>query len=456
MDFSQAKLAFSSQRDHFYEVKRKSIEFRKLQLKNLKASILKHEKDIYKALYLDLKKSEQEVFFTELGIVLNEIDYFLSNIHRWSRNRSVATPFYLFPSESYIRYEPRGVCLIVVPFNYPFQLCFLPLIGAIGAGNCAMIKGSEQTLHTNEVIKKILQDGFSSNYICFLEGDRELSSQVVCLPFDLIFFTGSSHTGKKIMMAAAENLTPVVLELGGKSPCLVHFSANLKLAAKRIVWGKFVNAGQTCIAPDFLVVHQSVKEILLPLLVDEIESFFGKDALRSPFYGKIIDFPAYERILRLIDKTKIFYGGEVREEDLFISPTILVDVDKTSALAHEEIFGPVLPIWTFDTMDDIKQILPKESPLALYVFGSKKWTRDILEMFPSGGACINDVLIHVSNKYLPFGGVGQSGLGSYHGHKSFTTFSHERSIVEASTWFDLIFRYPPYLFFSWIKKLFRL
>lgn len=432
-----------------------SIEYRKLQLKNLKTSILKYENEIYESLYLDLKKAEQEVFFTELGIVLNEIDYFLSNLDRWSRNQYVATPFYLFSSSSHIRYEPRGVCLILVPFNYPFQLCFLPLIGAIGAGNSCIIKGSEKTPHTNKVMAKIIENCFSSHYVCFLDGSIELSAQLVGFPFDLIFFTGSGHTGRKVMKAAAENLTPVILELGGKSPCIVDSSANLKLAAKRIVWGKFINAGQTCIAPDFLVVHKSILDLLLPLIIDEIENLFGTDASQSPYYGKIIDLPAYERILELIDENKVVYGGKVKKEELFISPTILVDIDITLAIAQEEIFGPLLPIWTFDTMDDLKQILPKESPLALYVFGSAEWSNIILDTFSSGGACINDVLIHASNKKLPFGGVGKSGIGNYHGHKSFLAFSHERSILEASTWLDLVFRYPPYPFYPWIKKLFR-
>lgn len=455
MEISSLNTIFNQQKSFFNNQNTLSIHFRKNQLRKLKTAILEHEKELYGALKNDLNKSEEEAFFTEIGIVLNEIDYFISKIHCWSQDTSVSTPIFLLPSQSYIRYEPRGLCLIIVPFNYPIQLSLLPLIGAIGAGNCAIIKGSEHTTHTNFILSKIITTLFSKDYIAFIEGDSAISMHLTKLPFDFIFFTGSSQVGKMVLKSAAENLVPTVLELGGKSPCIVDASANIDLAAKRIVWGKFMNAGQTCVAPDFVVVHKTIANKFLVRLRIEIEKSFGNDASSSPYYGKIIHAQAYDRIMKLIEKKNIYYGGQGNKESLFISPTILTDFAETSQIIEEEIFGPILPIYIYENLDDLKNLLPSEKPLALYVFGDEKWSQTILRLFPSGGACINDVLIHVSNKHLPFGGVGYSGMGNYHGKKSFLTFSHERSIMKSPTWIDIIFRYPPYPLYKWMKKLFR-
>lgn len=446
--FYDQKLFFSSQ-------KTKDIDFRKQQLGKLKSAILANEEDIYTSLFLDLHKSKQESFFTEVGLVLNEIDLFISKLNSWSSEKSVFSPFYLLPSRSYIQYNPLGICLIIVPFNYPFQLAFLPLVAAIGAGNCAIVKGSEHTPHTNKVIHKIISTCFDSNYVCFIEGDKAVSEELVRLPFDLIFFTGSTTVGKKVMAAAAENITPVILELGGKSPCIVDKTANLTIAARRIAWGKFINAGQTCIAPDYLIVHNDIVGDFLPILTSEIEKFYTNDSTESPFYGRIINDIAWERLKRMLNENEIYYGGKSDMSNLYISPTILYPISPDSPSMSQEIFGPILPVLIFENDRDLESLYPKEKPLSLYVFGSSSWARKILARFPSGGACINDTVVHFSNKNLPFGGVGASGMGHYHGKAGFLAFCHSRGIVRSYNWIDLTFRYPPYKLFNWIKSVFR-
>jgi aldehyde dehydrogenase (NAD+) len=445
---------FSIQKSFFSTQKSRPINFRLEKLRLLKKSILTFEEEIYAALYADLKKSKEESFFSEIGIVLNELDYFISKLNSWSKPTRVSTPIFLLPSKSYIQYDPLGLCLIIAPFNYPFQLALLPLIGAIGSGNCAIVKGSEHTPNTNEVLKKIFSS-FDSDHLAFLCGDAEQSRELVKLPFDKIFFTGSTAVGKKVLAAAAENLTPVVLELGGKSPCIVDKSADIKLSARRIVWGKFMNAGQTCIAPDFVLVHTSVHDALINAMIKEIEELYGVDSSLSPHYGKIIHEKAWDRLVDLIDENKVKYGGKFDKSTLFISPTILDNVEINDKCMREEIFGPILPILTYENEEDLPIFLSKEKPLAMYVFGSISWAQSIINKFPSGGACINDTMIHFSNSKLPFGGIGASGLGHYHGYTSFLCFSHQRSIMQSFTWIDLFFRYPPFRHFALIKHLFR-
>jgi aldehyde dehydrogenase (NAD+) len=455
MERTTLNTIFSAQKELFFGEKTKDVVFRKAHLKKLKSAILENENEIYSSLFLDLHKSKEESFFTEVGLVLNEIDLFVSNLSAWASDKSVLSPLYLLPSSSFIKYEPLGVCLNIVPFNYPFQLTFLPLVAAIGAGNCAIVKGSEHTPNTNKIIAKIIASCFEPSYICFIEGEKNVSEELVRLPFDLIFFTGSTAVGKKVMSAAAENLTPVILELGGKSPCIVDKTANLTLAARRIVWGKFINAGQTCIAPDFLIVHSSIIDDFLVLLVNEIELLYSKNSITSPYYGRIINNVAFEKLVNLLDEKEIYFGGQVDKSKLYISPTILYPVSLDCKAMQEEIFGPILPILTFDNDSDLDKYYPKNKPLSLYLFGDNSWARKILNRFPSGGACINDTVIHFSNKKLPFGGVGASGMGHYHGKSGFLAFSHQRGVVRSYNWIDLTFRYPPYTLFNWIKKLFR-
>lgn len=456
MEKYNLNLLFSNQKSFFASQKTKEVAFRKANLLKLKSTILDNENEIYSGLFLDLHKSKEESFFTELGLVLNEIDLFVSHLNSWASDKSVFSPLYLLPSSSYIRYDPLGVCLNIVPFNYPFQLTLLPLVAAIGAGNCAIIKGSEQTPNTNKIIAKIISFCFDPCYVCFIEGDKNVSEDLVRLPFDLIFFTGSTTVGKKVMAAAAENLTPVILELGGKSPCIVDNTADLALAARRIVWGKLINSGQTCIAPDFLIVHNSIVKDFLILLVKEIELLYSLDSSTSPFYGRIINMVAYERLVNLIEEKEIYYGGKSDKSNLYLSPTILYPVSLDCKAMQEEIFGPILPVLTFEKDSDLDTLYPKEKPLSLYLFGNNSWAQKILDRFPSGGACINDTVIHFSNKNLPFGGVGASGMGNYHGKAGFLAFSHQRGVVRSYNWIDLAFRYPPYSLFKWIKKLFRL
>lgn len=456
MEKYEIKLLFSNQKALFSSQKTKEIAFRKTHLLKLKSAILEYEDEIYSSLFLDLHKSKEESFFTEVGLVLNEIDLFVSNLSAWASDKSVLSPLYLLPSTSYIKYDPLGVCLNIVPFNYPFQLTFLPLVASIGAGNCSMVKGSEHSPNTNKIIAKIIASCFEPNYVCFIEGDKNVSEELVHLPFDLIFFTGSTVVGKKVMAAAAENLTPVILELGGKSPCILDKSANLALAARRIVWGKFINAGQTCIAPDFLIVHNSIIDDFLLLLVKEIELLYSKNSITSSYYGRIINSTAFEKLVNLLDEKEIYFGGQIDKSKLYISPTILYPISLDCKAMQEEIFGPILPVLTFEEDADLDTLYPKEKPLSLYLFGDNSWAKKILTRFSSGGACVNDTVVHFSNKNLPFGGVGASGMGNYHGKSGFLAFSHSRGIVRSYNWIDLTFRYPPYGLFKWIKKLFRL
>lgn len=439
----------------FFESKQtKAIDFRLKQLKQLKRLLLDNEQEIYAALKKDLNKSSEEAYLTEFSPVLQEVDYHIKHLKNWSAKKRVPTPIYIFPSTSYIQPDPLGVVLIVAPWNYPFQLVFVPLVGAISAGNCAVVKPSLTTPTVAHLIETLLPRYFDPQYIAVVLGEIETNQYLFQIPFDLIFFTGSPYLGRIVMEAAAKNLTPVVLELGGKSPCIVDQSAQVDLAAKRIAWGKTINAGQTCTAPDYLFIHASLKEQFVTSYQKHICSFFGENPAESDFYPKIVHQAAITRLVSYLGEGTIECGGNYSIENQYIEPTIISNVSGESSVMQAEIFGPILPLFTFTELNEVIQFINKRpKPLALYYFGNQKIAYRVLNETSSGGACINDVLIQVANHHLPFGGVGNSGVGAYHGHKSFETFSHIKSIVSSSNTIDFSFKYVPFKFLKWIKKV---
>lgn len=443
-----------AQNTFFNTQQTKSVAFRLQQLRSLKNAILKYEKKIEKALWKDLRKSAEEAYLTEISIVLNEIHYHRKNLKQWTKPKSVATPLHLLPSRSKICFEPLGVALIVSPWNYPFQLLINPLIGAISAGCCAIIKPSPDAPSLARVMEKMISEFFNPNYITLIQGGKETNTILFRKQFDFIFFTGSPKLGRIVMKAAAEHLTPIVLELGGKSPCIVDKDSDLNISAKRIVWGKFLNAGQTCITPDYLLVHESVKFKLIIYMIKHIKQLYGEKPIKSKYYGRIIHDNAMDRLLGLIENEKIIFGGEYNKEERYIAPTIIELNSTDTKIMQEEIFGPLLPIWTYsDIKEAINYINNHEKPLALYFFGNDKQAQKALEETTSGGSCINNTLLHISNPHLPFGGVGNSGMGKYRGRESFIVFSNQRAIFESLTWMDLPFQYPPFKYFKWIKKI---
>ena len=442
-----------NQRSFFATQQTKSIEFRLSQLRKLKQSILKNQEKIEQALWLDLHKSPEEVYLTEISIVTSEIDNHIDHLKKWSRPKKVSTPIHLLPSSSKILYEPLGVALIVSPWNYPFQLLFNPLVGAISAGCCAILKPSPDASNIAKLMEDIIAQTFDSNYIGIVQGGKETNTILFALPFDIIFFTGSPKVGKVVMKAAAENLTPVILELGGKSPCIVDSDADLDIAAKRITWGKLINAGQTCIAPDYLFAHQTIKDELLSKIQTNIKSMYGENIKQSRFYPRIINESALERLSGMLNEGKIAAGGEIDMQDRFMEPTIIDNVKADFKIMQEEIFGPILPVMTFSNIDEpIDYINKNDKPLAFYYFGKNQKAKKVLAKTTSGGACINDVLLHIGNHNMPFGGVGNSGMGSYHGKQSFLAFSHKRAVLTSPTWFDLSVKYVPFKHFKWIKR----
>ncbi len=442
-----------NQREFFANCQTRDISFRLRQLKKLKTAILKREKAIADALWTDLHKSFEEAYLTEISIVLQEIDYHIRHLKRWAKPKRVRTPIHLLPSSSKIIFEPMGVTLIMAPWNYPFQLLMAPLVGAISAGNCAVLKPSPYTGNTAKLMAEMIAEVFDPEYIAVVQGDRTVNEQLLKQRFDMIFYTGSPAVGKVVMRAAAEHLTPVVLELGGKSPCVVDKEANLTLAAKRIAWGKFINAGQTCIAPDYLLVHESVKTELMEKIEQAIHDFFGTDIKQSPHFGRIVNDNAFERLSCYLQDGKIVSGGEIDLSEQYIAPTILDKVMPEHAVMQEEIFGPILPITTFAEMDEaISFVNSNPRPLAFYYFGKQEKAEQVFSKTSSGGGCINDTVIHIANHRLPFGGVGNSGMGKYHGKESFLAFSNRRSVVSSSTAVDLPLKYPPYRFFKWVRK----
>jgi len=442
------------QRIFFATHQTKSLQFRLENLSRFKKAIIKFETRITEALWIDLHKSYEEAYLTEISIVVQEIDKHIDHLKRWARPKRVSTPLHILPSRSRIIYEPLGVALILAPWNYPFQLLMNPLVGAISSGCCAMLKPSPYTPHVAEVMEELIHETFSQDYIAIAQGSRSVNEILLEQRFDVIFYTGSPAVGKVVMRAAAEHLTPIVLELGGKSPCIVDAGANLDIAAKRIAWGKTINAGQTCIAPDYLLVHQSVKDELLKKIAASIDRMYGPDIKQSKYFPRIVNQKAFERLQKLMEHGKITYGGQVDATERYIAPTLIDEIKPDSPIMQEEIFGPILPVMTFDQIEQaILYINSHEKPLAFYYFGKNKQAKEVLAKTSSGGGCINDALLHIANDRLPFGGVGNSGMGKYHGHESFLAFSNSRAIIISPTWIDLPIKYAPFKGFKWVKKI---
>ncbi|ANI70356.1 TPA: aldehyde dehydrogenase [Staphylococcus aureus] len=438
----------------------KDISFRKEQLKKLSNAIKSYESDILEALYTDLGKNKVEAYATEIGITLKSIKNARKELKNWTKTKNVDTPLYLFPTKSYIKKEPYGTVLIIAPFNYPFQLVFEPLIGAIAAGNTAIIKPSELTPNVARVIKRLINETFDANYIEVIEGGIEETQTLIHLPFDYVFFTGSENVGKIVYQAASENLVPVTLEMGGKSPVIVDETANIKVASERICFGKFTNAGQTCVAPDYILVHESVKDDLITALSKTLREFYGQNIQQSPDYGRIVNLKHYHRLTSLLNSAQmnIVFGGHSDEDERYIEPTLLDHVTSDSAIMQEEIFGPILPILTYQSLDEaIAFIHQRPKPLSLYLFSEdENATQRVINELSFGGGAINDTLMHLANPKLPFGGVGASGMGRYHGKYSFDTFTHEKSYIFKSTRLESGVHLPPYKGkFKYIKAFFK-
>jgi len=441
------KKAMEAHRAYFRSGRTLDLDFRREALVKLRDALVRSEERIYKAFWEDLHKPEFEVFGTEIGMILREIKHHLAKLKKWSKPTRVSTDLLNFYSASRIRPEPYGVVLIMSPWNYPLQLALLPLVGAISAGNCVMIKPAHYSSHVSAIIEEIITETFPSEYISVLTGDRTVNQAVLEERFDLIFFTGSPYLGRIVMEKAARHLTPVVLELGGKSPCIVEADAKIDTAARRITFGKFLNAGQTCVAPDHLFAHKDIKDRLLAKIRETIIRFYGEDPEQSPDYGRIISAEQFERLESLMKSGgKIVHGGKVNASARYIAPTIIDDITYDDPIMQEEIFGPLLPVLEYSDLDEvISAINDHEKPLALYVFGSSADRIErLLARTSSGGGCVNDTIMHVASSTMPFGGVGNSGLGSYHGKFSFDAFSHHRSILYKTTLFNPTIAYPPY------------
>lgn len=433
-------------RSYFNAGKTRDVSFRIKQLGILENTIRMHEADILEALSKDLNKSEFEGYMTELGMVYQELKLMRKKLTKWAKPRGVRTPITQFIATSKIYSEPYGVVLILSPWNYPFMLTIDPLIGAIAAGNVAIIKPSNYSPNVSAIVDTIIKESFSPSYITVIQGGREANQHLLKEKFDYIFFTGSASVGKVVMEAASKYLTPVSLELGGKSPCIVDQTANLERAAKRIVWGKFLNSGQTCVAPDYLLVHKKIKEELVGLIKKYIVQFYGEEPMNNQDFPKIINKKHFTRLLGLMEGCKIISGGRANEQTNQIEPTILDQVTWDSAVMAEEIFGPLLPIIEFDKLSEIvEKINQRPKPLALYFFTQSKENEGyVLRNISYGGGCINDTIVHLSSSNLPFGGVGESGMGAYHGKASFDTFTHYKSVMKKSNIIDVPLRYPPY------------
>lgn len=440
------KSLVKQQNDFFLTGKTKSLRFRKEQLIKLKDLIESHEQEIFNSLHKDFRKPEFESYLSENGFVIEEINMFLKKLGKWTKKKRLPSNLVNFPSSSFEVYEPYGITLIIAPWNYPFQLAMNPLLGAMAAGNCAVLKPSELAPATSKIIAEIINQNFDKSYIHVIEGDAIITQALLKERFDYIFFTGGERVGKIIAEAAAKNLTPVTLELGGKSPTVVDGSMNMKFAAKRIAWGKLLNCGQTCVAPDFIYVQKDYKDELLLQLKKEIIGFYGEDPSKSEDMPRIINNSHFDRVKSLIDPAKIYYGGEVNREDLYIAPTILTDITWDDPVMQEEIFGPILPVMTYNHIEEvIAQLVKRNKPLSFYIFSNNKKLQDILiDNLSFGCGAINDTMVHYGNPHIAFGGVGNSGYGSYHGKNSFNTFSHRKGILKKNSWIDITLRYAPY------------
>ncbi|MTI46387.1 aldehyde dehydrogenase [Sporosalibacterium faouarense] len=434
------------QKDFFKKGYTSDIDFRLNSLGKLRKSIQYYEKDILEALQVDLGKPHFEGYATEVGYVLDSISYMEKNLKKWTKDKKVKTPIHQALTKSFIRYEPYGTVLIIGPFNYPFQLIIEPMIGAIAAGNTVILKPSQDTVKTEAIIKRIINEVFEEEYISVITGGREVTSELINSKFDYIFFTGSVPVGKIVMEAASKNLVPVTLELGGKSPVIVHKDSNLDKAAKRIMWGKFINTGQTCVAPDYVYIHKDIKDELLQKMKEVLIEFYGDKPKNSEDYGKIVNTRQFDRLVTLIDEDKVFYGGNYDREELYIEPTILNNVTWMDKVMEDEIFGPILPVMEYGDINKVIDIINSNpKPLSFYIFSENERIQNMtIDRISFGGGCINDTISHVATPYMPFGGVGNSGIGSYHGEYSFYTFSHAKSIIKKSTIFDLNLIFPPY------------
>lgn len=457
MNEDSIKDVFKSQKEFFLTDKTRDLDFRIRSLRALKEEIINNEREIQEALFKDLHKSEEEAYLTEIGIIISEINQNIKKLKKWAKPKKVRSSIACFPSSAKIVSEPYGVVLIISPWNYPFQLAFSPLIGAIASGNTAILKPAEYSPNTSNIIKKIIDKVFSPNYVKTIIGSKEENQILLDLPFDYIFFTGSPVLGKIVMEKASKHLTPITLELGGKSPCIVDETCDIKLSAKRIAFGKFLNSGQTCIAPDHIFIHKSIKDEFVSELIKVINTFYTDNQEKSKDFGRIINELHFDRVSALLQDGDIIFGGKVNMEEKYISPTLIENINKDSELLNSEIFGPILPIIEFENIDElIETIRVKPKPLALYIFSSSKQTQNkIMSKISSGGVCVNDTIMHLVPENLPFGGVGNSGMGSYHGKKSFETFSHQRSVLTRGTFLDIALRYPPFnkKKLSLIKKL---
>lgn len=432
------------QREFFRTGRTKERDFRQEALRKLKSAVQRYEPELLRALKADLNKSEFDAYTTEIGIVLSEISHTLRHLKSWMKPRKVRTPLTHIGSKSVVYSEPYGISLIVAPWNYPFQLAVAPLIGAIAAGNCAVLKPSELTPRTSGLLARLIGETFPETYLAVVEGGVETSQELLNEPFDHIFFTGSVPVGRIVMEAASKRLTPVTLELGGKSPCIVHEDAKLDVAAKRVAWGKFMNAGQTCIAPDYLYVHRSVRDEFLRRLQSAVRELYGERPLENEHFTRIVSAKHFDRLNAFLDNGVVFMGGRADRDRLTIEPTVLTGVTWSDPVMQDEIFGPILPVLEYDRVDELAAgIEHHPKPLALYLFTeSSDVTANVLDRVTFGGGCINDTVYHFTSPYLPFGGVGSSGTGAYHGKDSFDVFSHRKSVLKQTTLFDIPFRYP--------------
>lgn len=451
---------FHNSKQYFNTHETKSLKFRKKQLKQLSKSIKNYENELLEVFQKDLGKNKVETYATEIGYTLKSIKLARKELKNWSKTKQVNTPLYMFPTKSYIMKEPYGTVLIIGPFNYPFQLLIEPLIGAIAAGNTVILKPSEYTPNVSEIIEKIITDAFAPEYISIIQGNAETTQSLLQLPFDYIFFTGSEQVGRIVYKAASEHLTPVTLELGGKSPAIIDESANIKVASERISFGKFTNAGQTCVAPDYLLVNRKVKNELISALTKTITEFYGENIQESPDYGRIVNEKHFNRLSELLNihKPEISFGGQTDADENYIAPTILDGITINSKIMDDEIFGPLLPIITYDDFNEaIDLIRTKPKPLSLYLFSEDENSSErVLNELSFGGGAINDTLMHLANPNLPFGGVGASGIGKYHGKYTFDTFSHDKSYIFKSTRLESSLLFPPYKGkFKYIKAFFN-
>ena len=445
-----------AQKAYFRSGATKDIKFRKHMLKRLLSALEFWEERICDALWKDMHKSYEEAYLTELSIVKAEIKTHLKNVEKWARRKKAASPLKLFPSRSYIVKEPLGNSLIISPWNYPVQLLLNPLVGAISAGCTAVLKPSPYVPTVSKIIEEMISETFAEDYIAVVQGNRNVNAALLEQRWDIIFFTGSPALAKTVMSAAAQHITPVVLELGGKSPCIIDKDADIKLAAKRIAWGKTLNSGQTCIAPDYILIHKDIKAAFVKAFGEEMRKLHGKDIKADKHYVRIVNDKAFERVTSYIKDAKILYGGSYDAETRFIEPTLLDNPALDSPVMTEEIFGPVFPVITIDgqfkeTVTEF--VTSREKPLAFYYFGKEADGWDMIGRTSSGGGCINDVIMHIANENVPFGGVGNSGMGRYHDKESFEAFTHTRSIIATGTWIDLPFRYMPYRMFGLVKKI---